>query len=82
MSEEDLVVFPNPADDQITVHLNGYRKTIQQIRLFNIQGQQLYTDQDVQSKRQILDVSNYAAGMYVLQVHTAQGVITKKIEIQ
>ena len=63
---EELQIYPNPADAEFWVEMHpgttGY-----QLRLFNLVGQELKRFQ-VGEKRFRIDVSDLAAGLYVLQV--------------
>ena len=64
---ESFLIYPNPADDQITVTVNG------DYRITNVFGQTLMTGHESQS----IDVSCLASGVYFLNV---DGVIRKFIK--
>ena len=64
---ESFLVYPNPADDQITVTING------DYRITNVFGQTVMTGHESQS----IDVSCLASGVYFLNV---DGIIRKFIK--
>lgn len=73
-----MEVYPNPAKNKINVSCTGMK----QVRLVSLTGQILLL-QDVDSDEVQLDVDGYAAGLYLMNVTTADGsTILKKIEIQ
>lgn len=79
-SEDKLLAFPNPAKEYVNLHFNG-RNTIKAYKMVdmfgNIVGQVANLDQQSVS----INTKNYATGIYLLEVVTTQGVITKKINI-
>lgn len=79
-TEDKLLAFPNPAKEYLNLHFNG-RNTIKGYKMVdmfgNITGQMSNVDQQSIS----INTKNYPSGMYLLQVVTTQGVISKKINI-
>ncbi len=76
----DVITFPNPAGDYIFFHLNGENK-LENIVLYNMAGQQVFSTSANDDKQVRLNVSNLQSGMYVAQVITEKGVVSKKIQI-
>jgi hypothetical protein len=74
-----LQTFPNPTFDQLNVHFNGGRE-FQRVQLFNLTGQRVFDTGKVSERTQSIDMSQLNAGMYLLRVQTAEGLITRKIE--
>lgn len=70
-SPEKTSVYPNPVADILTIK-NG--SDLKSIRVYNLLGQQV-----LESKEAVIDVSELSQGMYVLQIHTEQGMETKRI---
>lgn len=68
-------VYPNPANDQLTIEVEKYMNTTAEI--FNLQGQ-LMQSARLQDSKTILAVNNLANGMYVVKVSNAEGVSTQK----
>ncbi len=63
--KNDLVVYPNPAKDQILVHSSNFRNAPYVV--FDITGQAVLNG-SLGSEVNALDISNLANGVYVLQV--------------
>ena len=83
-AEEDLsgqlYVYPNPASEgSLNLHFNG-DSPIREVAVYDIAGQTLLVRNSDTRKMQ-LDISNFATGMYFVQVHTSDGIINKKFEV-
>ena len=70
-------VFPNPANDKFTLEAN---EVITQIKLFNINGQ-IVKDFAVNDLRTEVEVNNLRPGVYLLQIHTENSVITERVQV-
>ncbi|MEM7372596.1 MAG: T9SS type A sorting domain-containing protein [Bacteroidota bacterium] len=70
---------PNPVSDQVSISLD--QGNIQSIRLLNLSGQMLYVQADIQRQQISLDVQRFPAGIYLLNIHTSQGEVMKKLAI-
>jgi hypothetical protein len=75
-----LVVFPNPAAEQLNVQLYGNNDIIN-MQLFTIAGNLIKTFSNSHQKSQQIDVQNVTNGLYLLRVETSLGPIIRKIEI-
>jgi hypothetical protein len=67
-------VFPNPASNWVKIET---AEPIQQLYLIDMMGKLVLAAQNVSE----IDVSDYANGTYVLQVQTAKGLATKRIQV-
>jgi sugar lactone lactonase YvrE len=67
-----LVVFPNPTTNRLTVQLTVRPTGSEQISLFNILGQEVYSI-PLLSPQQTIDMSSLPAGEYILQVANNAG---------
>jgi hypothetical protein len=79
LREQDLFVYPSPASERLQIHLNG-TDVMQSISLFDALGRLVRQCDAPQPEHHVLDVSTLPAGMYVVQVRTATGVVAKKVE--
>ena len=70
---EDIAIYPNPTNGQITIKSNNFKK----VDIYNINGSLLKT-----AKTQKIDLSNFSKGVYFAKVTTNQGTTTKKIILQ
>lgn len=83
LSSNLITVYPNPAIEYITIDFKDLHSKINQIQLFNVQGQQVKSIND-ENFAQILklpldDISN---GIYFLHLDTKDGLLVKKIVIE
>lgn len=75
-------IFPNPAKDFVMVDFNEFNGTLNQINLFNVQGQNVFTLNKVyQSKTFNIPLINLSDGIYFLQIQTDKGTLSKKITV-
>lgn len=81
VTEEDLVVFPNPAQSNVTVHLNGMHQEMERIALYDVMGKEVFNSGNILAKRQRVDVSSLPVGVYVLKVWSNGEMLNKKVEI-
>ena len=80
--KSELVVFPNPAQQTVNLHVNGYNNEIGRIMLFDMVGKTVFDSGDILAKRSQLDVSSLNNGMYVVRVVTSTGgVLSSKVEV-
>ena len=77
LAEENIVIYPNPAQNHI--YIEGL-ETSSTIDVFSITGAKLMR-LDNQSGRVNLDVSALDNGMYIIKINSDKGVISKKIFI-
>jgi len=74
----NFIIYPNPANDEITIEnisLNNTQDEI--ISVYNIQGQ-LLLQQLMQQQKTEINVSDFASGIYIVKVKTEVGVEVKK----
>ena len=76
----ELRVYPNPAN--YMVFIEAGEGAIDQVQVFNIQGQMVLDQAGEASGRVQLNVSTLSPGMYVIQVSSGNTVSTQKLQIQ
>lgn len=78
----DLVVFPNPATDELTVSWNG--KAVKELVLYDAIGQLILMKNDwsEQASSATMDVSELSAGVYYLTVYQTFGAETIKVVVK
>ncbi len=74
---EEIIIFPNPSNEKITILSEGL---IEKIKLINISGQ-IIKETPVNATSVDFNVSKIQEGIYFIQLHTLNGIITKKIQI-
>ena len=80
IDEMDVVqasIYPNPAENQLNIKAEG----LQRIAVYNAMGQLIET-KVADGNQFVLQVGDYAAGFYTVQVVTANGVVTRSVIVQ
>ncbi len=75
-------VFPNPTADRLTVQWNDKGLIPQSIQMINLQGQVIDQAKTTGMTSWTLDVSGQAAGIYFIEIQTAEGRVVKKILVE
>jgi hypothetical protein len=73
--EMNFNLYPNPASSTIAVESSKYQ--VQSIRIMDVLGREIYYLQTTNDKTEI-DVSELPSGIYILQVQSKSGVVSKK----
>jgi hypothetical protein len=71
-------IFPNPANDRLTVRFSGKSKHGFKATIYSIQGGKLYSI-NTKDKEYTFNISSYPKGMYLLNVTTDKGSMTRKV---
>ena len=71
---EETLVFPNPASDQIFISTNDLKS----VQLFSLNGCLI---SELKSQSGAFDISALQPGIYLLVLHQAKGIITRKLMI-
>lgn len=74
-NEIGLTVFPNPVHSQCTVTLNG---TANEIRVYDMHGKLVET-YPVESRRSVINMEGWTAGLYLIEVRGEGERMTKKV---
>lgn len=72
----EIRVYPNPVSNQLFIELGQTKKTVR-LQIIDVSGKERYVNEVVESAM-ILDVTAYAAGMYVAIITTNEGVVVRK----
>ena len=76
-----LKTFPNPATDQLTVHLNGQQR-FQQMQLTDMTGRRILSLEGLDTNHQVLNLTDLRAGAYTLTLVTKAGVVNRLIQVR
>jgi len=86
LSEEVLAVYPNPANDQLTVRMLVSSRLPVQVSLLTVLGatvQQAEVAASVMQQQGVqLHTTTLANGIYLVKINSSEGMITKKIVVQ
>jgi len=77
VSESILSLFPNPATSVITVESSA---VINEVKVFDITGR-MVMQQKVDASSTVMDISTLRTGMYIMQVHTTEGVEGRRFHV-
>jgi len=78
----DVNIFPNPSNGEVTVTLNAASEPLSQIVVFNLLGQQVMTVSGKGKDYYILNLSAMSKGVYFVTCQFASGSVTKKVVLQ
>lgn len=76
--EFGITIYPNPVKSSIIIGLEN-PSLIQEIRIIDILGHQLYINTDITDSEQRIDLSDFNAGIYLIYIRTDNNSFTKKI---
>lgn len=71
---ETIAIHPNPTNSKIFLNFNRF--VISKIQIINSIGQNIKT---VENDFEVLDLSDYTSGIYLLKIYTEIGIIYKRI---
>ena len=71
-----VMAYPNPAKDLLNISAENMKR----ITINNVLGQVVY-DKQVDSDNEIIDMSQYEAGIYMVRIATENGVAVKRISL-
>lgn len=81
--DQTLTVFPNPATDQLTVRFGQRFQETTDLRLLNLQGQQVQAQRVPRLESEVnLNVSQLPKGVYLLSVVTENSIVSRKVVVQ
>ncbi len=75
-----LILYPNPATDQVNVHVNG-KTTIKSLDIIDTQGRLIRSMKNIDSKHALVDVSSLPVGLYYIQVEHEHGKMTQLLSV-
>lgn len=71
-------VYPNPASQQITIHLEGGVPQMGEVSIWDVTGRKV-AEYNLTDNESVINISNLNAGMYVLQLRCNGQMAVKKI---
>lgn len=81
----DMNVYPNPAEDIVNITLNANETTNAQVTITNIMGQVVYkqsTALNAGNNNFQINIGNFNAGVYVVNVKTNTGMTSQKLIVR
>ena len=83
-NDDNIAVYPNPANDQLNVSLLFAESNAVNIELFDLTGKAVATpnmNQAISPNQYTLDVADLTKGVYILKVTNGTKVSTSKVTI-
>ncbi|MBO2524966.1 MAG: hypothetical protein CW341_04615 [Bacteroidetes bacterium] len=74
--KQNVSIYPNPTDGNVTLDLSGLNART--VELFSVNGQLLYSVVPTENVM-TMSLSDYAAGVYFVRIHSDKAVTTQKI---
>lgn len=78
--DDQLFVYPSPASDRLSIHLNG-DDLIESLSVLDATGREVYVSGPVQSDHMELSIGHLSEGFYVASVRTRSGNVLKKFQV-
>ena len=72
-----MMVYPNPAKDNLTIKAEGMKR----ITITNTLGQVVY-DNEADTDNEVINMSQYDAGIYMVRITTETGSVVRKVSKQ
>lgn len=73
-------IYPNPVKENINVEIEGVDK-VESIKILDLRGSEIFSDY-AKTKKSTINTSFLSSGIYLLQVKTNNGSLTRKIVIE
>ncbi|KYG82210.1 NHL domain-containing protein [Roseivirga echinicomitans] len=81
IDEVAVSIYPNPANDRITLDLIQYNGRPVDVLILNESGLQLYNSSNIINTSHDIEVGNYLQGIYIVLIKSEIGVVRKKLMI-
>ncbi|MCL9806059.1 T9SS type A sorting domain-containing protein [Flavobacterium amniphilum] len=73
-----ILIYPNPTNDYITI--TSEDKYMKNIEIISIDGKSFYSNNNFKDKKQLIDLSKYQNGIYIIRIETEDNkTINRKI---
>lgn len=77
-----IMVYPNPAADIFHIDVSNFTGDEINVRLFNLMGEIVFTENYIQTDIMQIDVSNLPKGNYIIKINSDEKTAVEKIIIQ
>jgi YVTN family beta-propeller protein len=79
--KEKITIFPNPANDFLTIKISLMPNEIASLKISDITGKEMFSLKEVPSTSKI-QTSDFSDGIYFCQIKTKREIITQKFIVQ
>lgn len=78
--KKNILIYPNPTKDYITI---SYTEPIKEIRIINSLGQEVFSQKNMKSEKNVIHLNTYTRGVYYIQLKLNSGLsISNKLVLQ
>ena len=74
----EFLIYPNPADEFITIEYNAEEKQVLQLEVFTLMGRKVYQEEGKGQIYTQLDLNEWTKGVYFAKITTRQGILTQR----
>ncbi len=85
MTENEIILYPNPAKDQFYININYVLDKNVGIHMYNLSGQEVYTEKFISKEEflhQVINVNQLQKGIYIIKIIVDNKEYTKKIVLK
>lgn len=79
---DDLVVFPNPADEAFNINIKNYSEKIRTVTINDLKGKEILISKNIHQNKCKINCSALIPGCYILNIKSDTHVYFKKIIIE
>lgn len=80
--ESDLKLFPNPNSGNFNIDLLNPAQKIERIEIFNINGQLIFSENNINKKATTINLIGIQAGIYFVKIYSSTAVYNRKVIMQ
>jgi hypothetical protein len=80
--ENDLKLFPNPTSGNFNIEFLNPAQKIQRIEIFNINGQLIFSENNINKKATTINLIGFQSGIYFVKIHTSNSIYFRKVMVQ
>jgi hypothetical protein len=81
-AENEIKIYPNPVNDIMHIDAIGFQGNINQVSVTDMAGKELIVERGNSSSGAVaISVNNLPSGLYMVQIQTDKGILTRKITI-
>ena len=80
LTSETVLIYPNPAKNHFTVHLNGLEETISILKMYDSSSKLVFEKRSTSTLA--IDVSGFAKGLYLLELTTDEQVLRSQVIVE
>lgn len=80
LQQNDLKIYPNPANG--VLYIRSALATTFKIKLVSLDGRDLLIKESFDSQHDVIDVSHFSKGIYILTISNNDGAVTRKVVIE